>query len=129
MGGFFMLFRLILFRLGPIALLQFSNDKSKLKIAVGMLALCYALCMMIAGLKLFREKSWLILLYMPLAMFPHYICYIFAFWILTRCIWSVWSKRVWNRIYFLSVVCVLAGVLMEAYLNPMILQFFYKIFK
>lgn len=94
-----------------------------------MIVLCYALCFVIAVFKIFMEKKWLVVLYIPLAMFPHYILYIFAMKILIRCIWNIWSERVWRRIYFLSVLCVLAGVLMEAYLNPMILQFFYKIFK
>lgn len=129
MGGFFMLFRLLLFRLSPVILLRFCRDRKQIKIAVHIILAIYGLCLLIAMWKIFTQKKWLGILYLPLSMFPHYLCYGFAIWMLIRCIWSAWSDRVWKRIYNLSVMSVMVGILTENYINPKILQFFFEIFK
>lgn len=124
-----MLFRLLLFRLGPFIGLHFCKERKQMKLAVRLLLLCYGVCLIIAVWKIVSEKKWLGILYVPISMFPHYIFYGFAIWILVRCIWSAWSERVWRRIYQISLLCIILGILTENYWNPKILHFFFEIFK
>ena len=124
-----MLFRLLFIRLCPLAALRFCKDRKQIKLSVAMLLLCYGVCFLIAVGKIMVEKKWAAIVFIPLSMFPHYICYVFSIWILIRCIWCAWSERVWKRIHSLSVISVFAGILMESYWNPKILQIFFEIFK
>lgn len=122
-----MMFRLILFRLGPLVSLHFCKDRRRVKLVSNLLLLCYGVCLLIAGWKIFTQESWRGMLYLPVSMFPHYIFYGFALWMLLRCVWSAWSERVWKRIYGLSFLCVILGILMENYWNPKVLQFFSQV--
>ncbi len=124
-----MLFRLIVFRLLPFVLLRFCKDRRQLKLAVGFILAAYFLCFLIAAWGIFSQKQWLGIIYLPLSMLPHYICYAFGIWMLLRCIFSAWSERVWKRIYCLTLLCIVLGILLENYINPYILQIFFKIFK
>lgn len=125
MGGFlFMMFRLVLFRLGPLILLRFCKDRQKIRLVSSLLLLCYGICLLLAGWNLFGRERWMGAIYLPVAMFPHYVFYFFALWMVLRCVWSAWSLRVWKRIYTLSVLCVILGILAENYWNPKVLQFF-----
>ena len=124
-----MLLRLMIVRLCPFAALCFCRERKQMKRAVMMLMILYAIGFLIATGKIVTEEKWLSLLYVPLSMFPHYICYGIAAWMLARCIWYAWSMRVWKRIRSLAVISVLAGIFAENYWNPKILQFFFEIFK
>ncbi len=122
-----MLFRLLLFRLCPLLILRFLEERKRIKIAMIGLLVIYGIVFVIAVGDMISVYHWWSLLYIPMAMFPHYICYGFAIWILIRCIWHAWSERVWKRIYFLTIVSTILGILMEYYWSPQILQFFTKI--
>ena len=124
-----MLFRLFLFRLGPLVFLKFCKEKRQIKLVVCLIGAIYGLCLLLAIWRLFSQEKWLGIIYLPISMLPHYIAYGFAIWMLVRCIWSAWSGRVWNRIYIMSVISVIIGIFSEYYINPQILQIFFKIFK
>lgn len=124
-----MLLRLLLFRLGPFVSLRFCKDRKKVKLTFAMIAIVYGGFFLIAAWKIFSQEQWKGILYLPISMFPHYICYAFAIWMLIRCIWSAWSERVWKRIYGLSLISIILGILAENYWNPKILQFFCNFFK
>lgn len=124
-----MLFYLILTRFCPIAAIGFLKTKRQMKIAVLSVVACYGLSLLAAAGKIIVEKKWLAILYIPFSMFPHYVCYGFAMWILMRCIWHCWSERVWKRIHFVSLITILSGVFAERYINAKVLQIFFGIFK
>ena len=124
-----MLLRLLLFRLGPLLGLQFCKEKKKIKLVFMMIAIVYSVCFFVAAWTIFNKEQWLGILYLPISMFPHYLCYGFAIWLLLRCLWNAWSERVWKRIYSIALLCVFLGILAENYWNPKILQFFCNFFK
>lgn len=124
-----MLVRLLLLRLAPLAALHFCKERDDLKKAVIVIFSCYGISFLIAVWKLFEKEKWMGILYLQLAIFPHYICYGFAAWMIFHCIFGAWSLRVWKRIYGLSMVCTFLGIFAESYWNPGILQFFLEIFK
>lgn len=129
MGGFFMLFRLLILRFLPLMLLTFLKERRQIqKIVIVMIGI-YIIGFFTAVWDVLIQFGWLGILCVPLLMFPHYLCYVFAGWILIRCLWSSWSTRVWKRIVFVSMLSVLTGVFLESYWNPKILQFFITIFK
>lgn len=123
-----MLLRLILLRLGPLAALHFCKGRKTIKKGFVWIVVIYGGLFLMASWKIFSQKGWSGIMLLPISMFPQYLCYGFAVWILMRCIWSAWSDRVWRRIYSLSVFSVVLGILTENYWNPEILQFFCKIF-
>ena len=124
-----MLFQLIVFRFLPLTFFAFFKERGQIqKIAIVVLGIyltgfCFAVWNLVA------KYQWLGIVSVPLSMFPHYLCYGFAGWILARCLWFSWSKRVWKRIFFVSLLSVFLGVLLENYWNPKILQIFFEIFK
>lgn len=124
-----MLLRLLILRIGPLIFLRFCKDRGQMKLAVVSLLICYGLCFLIAIRSLFVQVKWMAVIYLPLALFPHYICYGFAVWMLLRCILGAWSERVWKRIYHLSLISTALGIMAETYWNPRILQFFFNIFQ
>lgn len=124
-----MLIRLLIIRFCPFAVLRMLKEKKKVKKAVIGILMVYMVGFLMAAGKIAVEKQWLSILYVPLSMLPHYICYGVAVWMIIRCIWKAWSERVWRRIHLISLLFVLMGVLMENYLNPKILQIFFEIFK
>lgn len=124
-----MLLRLVLLRMAPLLSLRFCKNREQIKLMVNGLLICYGLCFLIAVWKLFSQEKWMGIIYLPLALFPHYICYGFAIWMLLRCILGAWSERVWKRIYHLSLISTALGILAENYWNPKILQFFFEILK
>lgn len=117
-----MLLRLFVCRLLPFLLLSFYRNKKKLRSALTGICVLYLVCFLTGAWKVFYEEQWWGLLYLPLSMFPHYVCYLFAVWLQVRCIWSAWSERVWKRIYVISMLCIAAGIFLEACVNPWILQ-------
>ncbi len=124
-----MLLQLFVTRVCPVAALGFFKKRKQLKMFVAVVLIGYILSLIVAVVKLISKEKWLAILLVPLSMFPHYICYGFAMLILVRCIWHSWSERVWKRIYFFSILIIMAGVLLEKYINAQILQFFFKFFK
>ena len=124
-----MLLKLLIFRMGPLAVPAFLKERGKIMLAVGAAGILELFCFCAAvWLILVREGLigiWLILL----SCFPQYLCYAFSFWILFRCLWQMWSVRVWKRIYRLSLVVVFLGVLAEKYVNGFLLHLFFEIFK
>ena len=122
MGGFFMLFRMILFRLGPVILLRVCKDRKSLKVAVVTLLLVYLIAGILSILYLWGKEQWKLLIIVPVAMFPQFLCYLFVAWVLLRCALSPWSSRVWRRIYRLSVLITLFGVYLEYTINPIFLK-------
>lgn len=124
-----MLLWLIMIRLSPFVILGFLKERKQIKQAVIILGTCYVVGILIATAKIIAEEKWLAIIYVPISMFPHYICYGFALRILIRCIWYAWSERVWKRIHSFALMSVLAGVFAEKYFNDKILQFFFEIFK
>ena len=129
MGGFFMLFFLLLVRLLPVTLLGMCKSQKRIKMMYLLLILLNVSGVLIASASVVIQEHVRSFLYIPCAMFPHYICYIFSLEILARCIWHAWSKRVWNRIHLLSQVVILFGIFLELYWNPKILQILLKFFK
>lgn len=123
-----MLFRFILLRIGPIAMLYLLKDRKKLKLAVYGGVMCWGVSLVVAVLEIFKQEHWESIFLLLLSMFPQYLFYIFAYWLIIRCIRSAWSRRVWRRICVVSFVCVLCGTFAELYINPLILGFFVKKF-
>lgn len=117
-----MLLRLMVFRLLPVLLLKFYKEKNKIRLAGAVLLGWYVVLFVVAVSQMCEQTGWKTLLYLPISMVPHYLCYGFAVWLLIRCMWSTWSVRVWKRIYRISIVCILMGILMENYWNPRILE-------
>lgn len=129
MGGFFMLLKLMIIRMVPICALGLLKERYQIKVITGGISILYIICFLATVWKIFTQEKWLGLVMLPASLLPHYICYIFALWIMLRCIWHAWSERVWKRVYILSIFSVLLGVLSENYINTKILQIFFKIFK
>lgn len=123
-----MLFRLLLYRMGPLTALCFLKDRKKIKMALYGGILCWVLCFIMAALKIFEQARWKGLLALVLSMVPHYLFYGFSLWMIVRCVRSAWSKRVWRRICLVSYFCIMCGILSESYINSLILNFFVKNF-
>lgn len=124
-----MLFKLLIFRFLPLIFLAFLKERRQIqKMMIAMLGV-YIISFLAAVWNVIVQFQWLGVLSIPLLMFPQYLCYGFAGWILARCLWFSWSTRVWKRIVLVSMISVLAGVCFENYWNPKILQFFFEIFK
>ena len=124
-----MLLKLVILRLVPICMLGLLKDRYQIKLMTGGVSVLYAVGFVMSAWKIVTQEKWLGILILLVSLFPHYICYIFALWIMLRCIWQAWSERVWKRVYILSIFSVLLGVLSENYINTKILQLFFKIFK
>lgn len=123
-----MLMRLFLLRLGPFVCLHFCRDRKKTRNVFLVIAFIYSLLFGVAVWKIFSQEQWKGIVYLPISLLPHYLCYGFAVWLLIRCIWSAWSERVWKRIYGIAMISVIAGIYLENYWNPRILQFFCNFF-
>lgn len=121
-----MLLRLLFFRLTPMLLLKFCKDRNRIRLAGGILAVSYGICFAAVLLELLKQEGWKGWFCLPFSMFPHYLCYGMAVWMIFRCLWYAWSVRVWKRIYVISLSFVILGILMENYWNPPILEFVMK---
>lgn len=124
-----MLLYLCLFRLCPMLSLHFCKKRKKIKIVFLTITAVYILCFVIAVWKIFNQEQWLGVLCLIISLFPHYLCYSFAVWLIIRCVWRSWSDRVWKRIYGIALMSVIFGIYTENYWNPKILQFFCNFFK
>ncbi len=124
-----MLLKLLIFRFGPFGILGFLKERRQIKLVTGIIVVLYTISFLITVWKIFSQERLLGVLVLPISMFPQYIFYVFSICIVLRCIWQIWSERVWKRIYFLSILSVLLGILAENYINTKILQIFFKIFK
>jgi len=124
-----MLFQLFVFRFLPVTCLAFLKDRRQIQKISFVVMIIYIVCFCLAGWSLIAKYRWLGLLCIPLSMFPHYLFYGFAGWIVVRCLWFSWSKRVWKRILFVSMLSVFVGMLLENYWSPNILEIFFKFLK
>ena len=123
-----MLFRLLIFRMGPLAVLNFFKERNKLKRLLYLMLVLGALFFLTAAWQIFKQERWQSVWILLLSMFPQGFFYGFAVWMLFRCVMKAWSKRVWKRIYSLAFLCILCGILAVLYINPFILRFFVKFF-
>ena len=117
-----MIFRLFLIRMGPLLCLGFCKKRNKMKTAIHLFIIGYGGLFAAAAWKLFLQERWKGMFYLPLSMFPQCLFYGFAVWMILRCVLHAWSERVWKRIYKVSVVVTIFGVLTEFYWNPWILE-------
>ena len=124
-----MLLKLLVIRLIPIIMLIFLKERKQIKLATAVVCAIYGICFWVTVCNIFLQKQWFGIIIFLISVFPHYIFYIFSLWMILRCIWQVWSIRVWKRIRFLSILCVLFGILSEFYISTEILQKFFEIFK
>lgn len=124
-----MLFRLLLFRLAPWVGLIRCKKARDVKLVLLVTATVYFIAFIISVRELFVREQWKGILQVLLALLPHYLCYIFAGYLLARCIWSAWSDRVWERIRGLAFVLTIWGIFIENYWNLKILQFFCDFFQ
>ena len=129
MGGFFMLFSLMILRMFPLIMLWIVKDRKKIKAIFVLSGGVILIGFFMSAVKIFQQEGWRSLVFILLGMFPHYLCYGFSFWILLRCIWYAWSDRVWKRIRLVSGITIFAGVFIEFYWNAKILQNFFGFFK
>ena len=129
MGGFFMLLKIIFIRLVPILCLGYLKDQKHRKRAAGLLCLIYCEVFVLASTRILEQKGWNGIWYLLLSMFPQGIFYMGSVWLILQCLWNMWSQRVWKRIYYLSIFVVILGIFTENYINPQILQIFFKNFK
>ena len=124
-----MLLKLLLLRFCPMAMLGFIKDKTQMKKGICILCCVYGMGFITALIQIIKNENLYSIICIPLAVFPHYICYTFAMFLFIRCVWHAWSKRVWKRIYIIALISILAGVFMENYWNPKILQIFFNFLK
>ena len=124
-----MLIRLLILRLGPIAALGMCKNRKTMKWSILGVLMCNLILFVGICLKIVNEMQWQGLLILLISLFPQCLLYGTALWMMMRCIWSAWSKRVWRRIYVLSVILGFVGILTENYWNPQILRFFLNNFK
>ena len=122
-----MLLKLLIIRFGPLAVLGMEKDKKRIKYAVWLMALVSAGLFAMALFALFKEKKGTAILYLPFLMFPQDVFYLFSLWILLRAVRQSWSNRVWKRIYILSSLSTMIGILTEKYCNPAVLDIILKI--
>ena len=105
MGGFFMLFSLMILRMFPLMMLWIVKDRKKIKAIFVLSGGVILIGFFMSAVKIFQQEGWRSLVFILLGMFPHYLCYGFSFWILLRCIWYAWSDRVWKRIRLFQRKC------------------------
>ena len=123
-----MIFRLFVLRMIPLLCLGFCKKRNKIKTAIILFLLCYGGLFAAAAWNLFLQKHWKGMFYLPLSVFPQWLFYGFAVWMILRCVLHAWSERVWKRIYKVSVVVTIFGVLTEFYWNPWFLEKILKFF-
>lgn len=123
-----MIFNLFMLRMTPLLCLKFCKKRSRIKIAILFFLICYGGLFVTAIWKLFLQKHWKGMFYLPLSVFPQWLFYGFAVWMILRCVLHAWSERVWKRIYKVSVVVTIFGVLTEFYWNPWFLEKILKFF-
>ena len=124
-----MLLRLVLLRMSPMIILKMCKNRKTIKWIIAVLTILYVVLGILICYKAVVEEQWRGVVIFAIGLFPQYFIYGLAAWLMMRCIWNSWSERVWNRIYALSVVVVLVGVLAENCWNPKILQVFLNFFK
>lgn len=123
-----MLFQLLLFRLGPWVGLIRCKKKRDIKFVLLVTAGIYFIGFIMCVRELCIRDQWKGILEVFFAMFPHYLCYIFAGCLIARCVWSAWSERVWKRIRRIAFMLTILGIFIENYWNSKILQIFYDFF-
>lgn len=123
-----MLLQIMMIRLAPFFVLKLCRDRRMLKLSCVVMVLVFAGLFLFAAAAVMRREGIAGILYVFAGIFPHGVCYMFALWMISRCVWKEWSQRVWRRIRKVAFACVLLGIVMESYLNPKVLQFFCKIF-
>lgn len=122
-----MLLKIAMIRMLPFLLLKLCRERKTVKLTFTAVVTVSLLLSAAAVYGLIRMEGIGAILCLLPAMLPHSVCYLFACWLLFRCIWKEWSRRVWRRIFCLSFLITAAGILMETYWNPPVLKFFQKI--
>ena len=120
-----MLIRLLFLRGIPLLLLGYGKSRRQKKIILILVLILCGVGVYVVGSTLIQLRGAEGLVYVPVAMFPHALFYGFAVWSIGRCLWKSWSERVWKRIYILSWMLFFVGILLESYINPYILRFFF----
>ena len=124
-----MLLKIFCLRLLPLVCLGRLKEQRKMKWTVVYICIGYCTMFLVSAVKIFEKEKWGGILYLSLSVVPHGLFYLFSMWLIMQCLWKMWSKRVWKRIYFLSIICTILGIFAENYINPQILQIFFENFK
>lgn len=122
-----MLFQLILCRMCPLVFLGSLKEQRYMKIGAVTVGSVVVTLFVLAIQELFEGCGIWAILWVVVALFPQWLFYGFASVLVVQCLWKSWSKRVWRRIFLVSIFLILLGILSEFYLNPLILQIFQKI--
>lgn len=122
-----MLLQIMLIRLLPFVLLRSTKERKKLKILCVLFTVFCSVLFLTAVWGLVKRDGIIGFYYAFMALVPHAFFYVFACWLLFRCLWKEWSLRVWKRIYMISFACVFLGCLMENYCGKWILKIFCRV--
>ena len=66
------------------------------------------------------------IIYVCLSLFPHMICYVFAYYILVCNIYAYPTAKWDGAKIFIIIAVMLMGIIMECRLNPMLIKMFLK---
>ena len=123
-----MLLKIMLLRMTPMIFIGRAKKRKKMKLTLAVSVMMFLILGVFSATEVFKQKHWRGIVYLILSMFPHSFLYLLAFGLMSRCVWKMWSKRVWKRVYIVSIIVVIVGVLSEIYVNPRILQILLKNF-
>ena len=124
-----MLLQLLVTRLGPLILMKYCKERRRIKSVMVLLVLIYGIAFITSFFRIAAEESLKGVCLFFISMLPHYLIYGFSACLMVRCIWKMWSKRVWNRISALSIFLTMIGILCEKYINPSFIHFFENFLK
>ena len=117
-----MLLKILLLRMTPMIVIGRVKERKKIKLIITAMIMIVLMLSLFSAAEIFKQKHWSGLVYLILSMLPHGIFYLLSFGFMSRCIWKMWSKRVWKRVYIVSIILVIVGILLEMYVNPRILE-------
>ena len=123
-----MLLKILILRMTPIMFIGRVKERKKKKLTMAVLVMMFLILGVLSTVEILKQKHWSGVLYLVLSMFPHSFLYLLSYGLLSRCVWKIWSERVWKRVYFVSIILVIVGILSEMYVNPQILQVLLKNF-
>ena len=123
-----MLFKIFLLRMTPMIFIGRVKERKKIQLTITAMLMMFLMLSVFSAAEILKQKHWSGLVYLTLSMLPHSFLYLLALGLMSRCIWKMWSKRVWKRVYIVSIIVVIVGVLSEIYVNPRILQILLKNF-
>ena len=123
-----MLLKILLLRMTPMMFIGRVKERKKKKLTIAVLVMMFLILGVLSTVEILKQKHWSGVLYLVLSMFPHSFLYLLAYGLVSRCVWKMWSERVCKRVYFVSIILVIVGILSEMYVNPQILQILLKNF-